>query len=353
MSDLALIKQIITGLTVPPLRMTAGEAGIHIDVTDSDGAVKVTLSCSFPAKSVFYGLVATAKLALQKQGIGGQVAFELKQNILPRIVQGGVQRLPGVRNILAVASAKGGVGKSTTAINLAAALAQEGATVGLLDADIYGPSLPVMVGVNKPPDVVDGKIQPIQQHGMQMMSIGFLVGEGQAMIWRGPMVTRALNQLLRDTQWRGLDYLILDMPPGTGDIHLTIAQQAPVTAAVVVTTPQQLAVADANRGLAMFEKVSIDVLGIIENMSVFTCPHCQQTSHVFGVMAENYQRQLLAQLPLAPALNAATEEGVPFCLKEPSSPISAAFSQLAIEVGYRIAQKTRDRSDAFSVVQEN
>ena len=227
--------------------------------------------------------------------------------------QGGVEKLPGVKNIIAVASAKGGVGKSTTAANIALALAQEGGAVGILDADIYGPSFAGHAGCLRRPQGGDtGGIAPVMSHGIALMSIGFMVGEDQPMVWRGPMATRALVQLLRETHWGNLDYLILDMPPGTGDIQLTIAQQIPVTGAIVVTTPQELAVSDARRGLVMFGKVSIPVLGVVENMGVHHCPHCGHDSHIFGSggaqkMCARYDVELLGELPLDAAIRDAAD----------------------------------------------
>ncbi len=353
-----IIEKVLATVNVVTLGVTLAESGIAKKISSIDDAIVVEFIFSFPAKSTFESLSHTARSALTVAGVDvSKLTFTYKQNIFPRIVQGGVKRIDDIKNVIAVASAKGGVGKSTVAINLAAALEQEGASVAVLDADIYGPSLPEMVGVKKNPDAVNEKIKPIIAYGLQLMSIGFLVGDSQPMVWRGPMVTRALGQLLRDTEWKDVDYLILDMPPGTGDIQLTIAQQVPVTGAVVVTTPQKLAVADAERGLTMFEKVSIAVLGVVENMSTFVCPHCKKESHIFGqeggsTMSNNHNVDLLAQLPLIEEVNQSVEQGIPFCHYQPTGYMSGLFKKLAIDVAYKISKKPRDRSDTFNVVQE-
>ena len=248
---------------------------------------------------------------------------------------------------------KGGVGKSTTAANIALALAQEGGAVGILDADIYGPSLPVMLGVYRRPQGGDtGGIAPVMSHGIALMSIGFMVGEDQPMVWRGPMATRALVQLLRETHWGNLDYLILDMPTGTGDIQLTIAQQIPVTGAIVVTTPQELAVSDARRGLVMFGKVSIPVLGVVENMGVHHCPHCGHDSHIFGSggaqkMCARYDVELLGELPLDAAIRDAADGGAPSVVSAPDGDIAKRYRRIAVRAAVKIAEKSKDHSAAF------
>ena len=253
------------------------------NLTLTDGDVAFDVELGYPAKSQIPGfrkaLIAAAK------GVAGveNVSVNVSMKIVPHSVQRGVQLLPKVKNIVAVASGKGGVGKSTTAVNLALALAAEGASVGLLDADIYGPSVPMMMGITGKPDSLDGQtMEPLENYGVQVMSIGFLVAQDEAMIWRGPMATQALEQLLRQTNWRDLDYLIVDMPPGTGDIQLTLSQRVPMTGAVVVTTPQDIALLDAKKGIKMFEKVGVPILGIVENMAVHVCSNCGHTEHIFG-----------------------------------------------------------------------
>src|SRR5574341_793051 len=228
----------------------------------------------------------------------------LRSKVVPHAVQRGVKLIPGIKNIIAVASGKGGVGKSTTAVNLALALSAEGAAVGVLDADIYGPSQPMMLGIAGRPESKDGKhLEPMEGHGLQAISIGFLIDIDTPMVWRGPMVTQALEQLLKDTRWRDLDYLVVDLPPGTGDIQLTLAQKVPVTGAVIVTTPQDIALIDARKGLKMFEKVNIPILGIVENMSTHLCSACGHEEHIFGAggaerMCKDYGVEFLGALPL-------------------------------------------------------
>jgi ATP-binding protein involved in chromosome partitioning len=245
--------------------------------------VAFDLELGYPAKSQASSfrsaLIAAAK------GVAGvnNVSVNVNSKIAAHAVQRGVQLLPKVKNIVAVASGKGGVGKSTTAVNLALALAAEGASVGLLDADIYGPSVPMMMGIEGRPESSDGQtMEPLENYGVQVMSIGFLVAQDEAMIWRGPMATQALEQLLRQTNWRDLDYLIVDMPPGTGDIQLTLSQRVPMTGAVVVTTPQDIALLDAKKGIKMFEKVGVPILGIVENMAAHVCSNCGHVEHIFG-----------------------------------------------------------------------
>jgi len=271
-------------------------------------------------------------------------------------VQRGVQLLPKVKNILAVASGKGGVGKSTTTVNLALALAAEGAKVGILDADIYGPSQPMMMGLEGRPESEDGKtIEPMENYGVQVMSIGFLVEPDQAMIWRGPMVTQALDQLLRQTNWGDLDYLIVDMPPGTGDIALTLTQRVPLTGVVIVTTPQDIALLDAKKGLTMFEKVSVPILGIVENMSVYVCPNCGHTEHIFGAdggkrMAEQYKVDYLGALPLNLSIREQADSGHPTVVAEPDGEIAQIYKTVARRVAVAIAGKARDFSAKFPTI---
>jgi len=270
--------------------------------------------------------------------------------IVAHVVQRGLKVMPNVKNIIAVASGKGGVGKSTVAANLALALAAEGARVGVLDADIYGPSQPTMLGVSGAPESVDGRtLEPKENHGVQVSSIGLLVDADQPMVWRGPMVTQALQQLLGQTNWKDLDYLVVDMPPGTGDIQLTLAQQVPVTGAVIVTTPQDIALIDAVKGLKMFEKVSIPILGIVENMALHVCSQCGHAEHIFGAdggrkMAEQHGVELLGSLPLDIRIREQADSGRPTVVAEPDSAITNTYKEIARKVAVRIADKARDMS---------
>jgi|SRR5690554_1766950 len=283
----------------------------------------------------------------------GDITVTVGSRIASHSVQRGVPLLPNIKNIIAVASGKGGVGKSTTAVNLALALANEGASVGILDADIYGPSQPQMLGINTRPESTDGKsMEPLQAHGIQAMSIGFLVDVDTPMVWRGPMVTGALEQLLRDTRWKDLDYLVIDLPPGTGDIQLTLSQKVPVTGAVIVTTPQDIALLDARKGLKMFEKVGIPILGIIENMSTHICSNCGHEEHIFGTggaaaMCADYNVELLGSLPLDIKIREQADGGKPTVIAEPDSKIAATYKQIARKIGIKLSQKALDHSSKF------
>jgi ATP-binding protein involved in chromosome partitioning len=252
------------------------------------------------------------------------------------------------------------VGKSTTAVNLALALAAEGATVGMLDADIYGPSQPVMLGISGKPETLDGKsLEPMMGHGIQASSIGFMIDTDTPMVWRGPMVTQALEQLLRDTNWRDLDYLIVDMPPGTGDIHLTLSQKIPVTGAVIVTTPQDIALLDARKGLKMFEKVGIPILGIVENMAIHVCSQCGHSEHIFGAgggerMSKDYDVEYLGGLPLDIRIREQTDSGRPTVVAEPDGAIAQAYKTIARRIAVKVAERARDMSLKFpSIVVQN
>ncbi|MEN9317235.1 MAG: ATP-binding protein involved in chromosome partitioning [Pseudomonadota bacterium] len=338
--------------------LVAGRAARNIRI--DSGHVSVDVELGYPARTqiaLIRGAVETALRALP--GVT-RVSANVYQKIVAHAVQRGVKLLPQVRNIIAVASGKGGVGKSTTAVNLALALADEGASVGILDADIYGPSQPMMLGIEGKPESRDGRtIEPMLGHGIQANSIGFLVDTDTPMVWRGPMVTQALEQLLRDTQWRDLDYLIVDMPPGTGDIHLTLAQKIPVTGAVIVTTPQDIALLDARKGLKMFEKVGIPILGIVENMAMHVCSNCGHVEHVFGEgggerMATQYGVEYLGGLPLDIRIREQTDAGRPTVVAEPDGPIAETYRRIARRVAVRIAEQARDMSSKFpSIVVQN
>src|SRR5688572_628280 len=307
----------------------------NIKVTGEDVALDIELG--YPGKSQLEPIRREVVQALKAAG-ARNVAVRVSSKVVAHAVQRGVKLIPGIKNIIAVASGKGGVGKSTTAVNLALALAAEGATVGMLDADIYGPSQPMMLGITGRPQSSDGKkIQPMEGHGIQAMSIGFLIDPEQPMVWRGPMVTQALEQLLNETQWRDVDYLIVDLPPGTGDIQLTLAQRVPVTGAVIVTTPQDIALIDARKGLKMFEKVGIPILGIVENISLHVCSHCGHEEHIFGEggaerMAKDYQIEILGQVPLDIAIREQADSGQPTVVAAPDSRAAAIYRQIARRV---------------------
>ncbi|HSN78983.1 MAG TPA: iron-sulfur cluster carrier protein ApbC [Rhodoferax sp.] len=323
----------------------------NLTVTDGDVAFDVTLG--YPAKSQIPGfrkeLIAAAKSVA---GVAN-VSVNITTNITAHAVQRGVALLPKVKNIVAVASGKGGVGKSTTAVNLALALAAEGANVGILDADIYGPSIPMMMGIEGRPDSEDGQtMEPMENYGVQVMSIGFLVAQDEAMIWRGPMATQALEQLLRQTNWKDLDYLIVDMPPGTGDIQLTLSQRVPMTGAVVVTTPQDIALLDAKKGIKMFEKVGVPILGIVENMAVHVCSNCGHVEHIFGAdggkrMATEYGMEYLGALPLNMQIRLQADSGKPTVVSDPDSDVAGLYKTVARKVALAIAAKNKDFSSKF------
>lgn len=331
-----------------------GKALCDIQIEQND--VTVMIELGYPARSVLETIRQQIKQALQVIPGIGTISVRVDSNIDAHSAQRSLKLLPGVKNIIAVASGKGGVGKSATAVNLALALAAEGATVGLLDADIYGPSQPQMLGVADRPDSPDGKtIEPIRVHGIQMMSIGLLIDVETPMVWRGPMVTQALQQLLNDTRWQDLDYLVIDLPPGTGDIQLTLAQKIPVTGAVIVTTPQDIALLDARKGLKMFEKVGIPILGIVENMSLHTCSQCGHTEPIFGTgggekMCRDYNVELLGNLPLDIRIREHTDSGKPSVVAEPDSQISETYRLIARRVAARISRLAKDNSAVFAQI---
>jgi ATP-binding protein involved in chromosome partitioning len=322
-----------------------------------EGRVTISLQLGYPAERSRARVLAAIQEVLGADADGIDLELNTDWKVRRHAVQGVLTPVPNVSNILVVSSAKGGVGKSTVAVNLALALACEGARVGVLDADIYGPSQPLMLGVaDQQPVSKDGKsFEPIEAHGLQMISIGSLIDSDQPMVWRGPMVTQALNQLLFQTNWRDLDYLIVDMPPGTGDIQLTLSQKVPVSGAIIVTTPQDIALADALRGLRMFEKVNIPVLGLVENMSSFVCPGCGEETPLFGQgggveVARQNDLPLLAQLPLDIRIRQETDGGAPTVVTEPDSPLGLAFRDMALSTAARLAERPRDYKGAFPEV---
>ena len=326
----------------------------NLQISGSDVSFDVELG--YPAKSQIAGLRKILIAATRGVAGVGNVSVNVSFKIASHSVQRGVQLLPNVKNIIAVASGKGGVGKSTTAVNLALALAAEGASVGLLDADIYGPSQPMMMGIEGRPESVDGKnMEPMENYGIQVMSIGFLVAQDEAMIWRGPMATQALEQLLRQTNWKDLDYLIVDMPPGTGDIQLTLSQRVPLTGAVIVTTPQDIALLDARKGIKMFEKVGVPILGIVENMAVHVCSKCGHTEHIFGAeggkkMAADYKMEYLGALPLDIQIRLQADSGRPTVVADPDGDVAAIYKSVARQVAITVAAKAKDFSARFPTI---
>ncbi|MEY3489622.1 MAG: Septum site-determining protein MinD [Pseudomonadota bacterium] len=320
------------------------------------GDVSFDLEMGYPARSQHPALRQALITAAKGVSGVGNVSVNITTRVIAHAAQRGVQLLPQVRNIIAVASGKGGVGKSTTAANLALALAAEGARVGLLDADIYGPSQPMMMGIEGRPETEDGQsMEPLENYGVQVMSIGFLVNADDAMIWRGPMATQALEQLLRQTNWKDLDYLIVDMPPGTGDIQLTLSQRVPLTGSVIVTTPQDIALLDARKGIRMFEKVGVPILGLVENMAVHVCTQCGHAEHIFGQdggrrMAEELGVDYLGGLPLDLNIRVHADGGRPTVVADPNSPIAATYQSLARQVAIRVAARAKDFSSKFPTI---
>ena len=338
--------------------LIAGKSAKNIRV--EAGAISVDVELGYPARSQIEPIRRQVIATLRALPGAGNVSANVYQRIIAHAVQRGVKLMPNVKNIIAVASGKGGVGKSTTAANLALALASEGASVGMLDADIYGPSQPMMLGIAGRPESRDGKtLEPMEGHGIQASSIGFMIDMDTPMVWRGPMVTQALEQLLRETNWRDLDYLIVDMPPGTGDIHLTLSQKIPVTGVVIVTTPQDIALLDARKGLKMFEKVGVPILGIVENMAIHVCSNCGHAEHIFGQgggerMAREYDVDYLGGLPLDIKIREQADSGRPTVVSDPDGPIAEIYRSIARKVAVKIADQTRDMTSKFpSIVVQN
>ena len=355
------LTDVVGSVIVPGTSYPLSEIGKIHEPSQDDGRVSIAVELGFPAASLHAEIRDTITEAVARETGSDAVDVALTTKIPAHGVQRNLKPLPEVRNVIAVASGKGGVGKSTTAVNLALALAAEGATVGILDADIYGPSIPLMLGVaGESPTSDDGQsMNPLSAHGLQVMSIGFLIDSDQPMAWRGPMVTQALNQMLQQTRWKDLDYLVVDMPPGTGDIQLTLSQQVPVSGAVIVTTPQNIALLDARKGLQMFRKVNVPVLGVVENMSTHICSSCGHEDALFGsgggeTMAKDYDVELLGQLPLERRIREQTDSGKPSVVAEPDEAPAAAYRKTAIRMAARLAMQGRDYSSKFpNIVVEN
>lgn len=347
------ILNAISGVIDPYLNTDYASAGAVQDVVINGADVSLTIELGYPAESLHDGIAKKIRHAVGTIGGIGNISVNVATKIISHAFQNGPRPVKGVKNIIAISSGKGGVGKSTTTANLALALATEGARVGVLDADIYGPSQPTIMGVSELPMSSDGEhMEPVEQYGIQIMSIGFMMDDVQPLAWRAPMVTQALMQLLEQTAWKDLDYLLIDMPPGTGDIQLTLSQKAPVTGAVVVTTPQEIAVLDARKGLMMFQKMHVEVLGIIENMSAWVCPCCGEITHIFGQdggkrMSEAYGVPSLGQVPINEAMCAQTDGGMPAVAAEPEGVIARIFRDIAHRLTGIIARKPKDRTGIF------
>ncbi len=353
-ADRAAVEAAIKDYTDPYLEKNLVAAGAVKNIAIDGGKATIDLQLGFP--NAGYQGDLTAALTERARKVSGvtDVVVNITTNIVSHTVQKGVKPITGVKNIIAVASGKGGVGKSTLSVNLALALVAEGARVGILDADIYGPSQPRMLGVmDAKPESEDGRsLQPITAHNLQAMSIGFLIEQDTPMIWRGPMVTQALTQLLNDTRWDNLDYLVIDLPPGTGDTQLTLAQKVPVSGAVIVTTPQDIALLDAVKGLKMFEKVDVKVLGIVENMSTHICSKCGHEEHIFGAgggsrMADQNKVPFLGSLPLDITIRESTDGGTPTVAADPNGRIAMIYRDIARRVGAKLSQQAKDFSAKF------
>ena len=346
------LKEIIDPNTEKDFIATKSARNIKLSGSD----VSLDIELGYPARTQFDLIRKMVQEKLASIPGMGKVTVNVASKIVSHSVQRGVKLIPEVKNIIAVASGKGGVGKSTTAVNLALALAAEGARVGILDADIYGPSQPTMLGISGRPESLDGKtMEPMVGHGVQAISIGFMIDIDTPMVWRGPMVTQALEQLLRDTHWQGVDYLVVDLPPGTGDIQLTLAQKVPVTGAVIVTTPQDIALIDARKGLKMFEKVGIPIIGIVENMSTHICSNCGHEEHVFGAggaqkMCKDYKAEFLGALPLDIRIREQTDSGKPSVVADPDGRIAEIYRKIARRVAVKISEQAKDMSAKFPTI---
>lgn len=352
MLDKSQVQEIVNAFVDPSTEMSLGDTKPVIKVEQDGNQQQISVTLGYPVKGYAAELESQLSDALKQAG-ASNVTVSVSSKIIKHKVQQGVPALENVKNIIAVASGKGGVGKSTTSVNLALALAAEGARVGVLDADIYGPSQPRMLGSNKRPESVDGKsIEPVESFGVQSMSIGFLIDEEEPMIWRGPMVTQALQQMLGDTNWKELDYLVIDLPPGTGDIQLTLSQKVPVSGAVIVTTPQDISLLDARKAYKMFEKVKVPVLGVVENMSTHICSQCGHEEHIFGSgggqrMADEYSINMLGSLPLNIRIREDADGGQPSVVTDPEGDIAMAYRKIARRVAAKLAMQGKDYSSAF------
>lgn len=354
------VEMAIKGYSCPYLKSDLVSASAVKDIAVDDGRVTIKVELGFPADGYVESLAQVLRDQIAAVDGVSDVVIEVGSKIISHTVQRGVKPRQNIKNIIAVASGKGGVGKSTTSVNLALALAAEGARVGILDADIYGPSQPRMLGADAKPATEDGKtMMPVISHGLQSMSIGYMIDEDNPMIWRGPMVTQALEQLLNDTNWDDLDYLVIDLPPGTGDVQLTLAQKIPVSGSVIVTTPQDIALLDARKALKMFEKVEVPVLGVIENMSTHICSQCGHEEHIFGAgggerMADDYSVELLGSLPLDITIRENADGGAPSVVADPDSAIAQNYREIARHMTATLSQQSKDYSVKFpNIVVQN
>jgi ATP-binding protein involved in chromosome partitioning len=356
MSNSASLLQALQSVVDPNTGKTFASNSSIVEAQIDGATAKIEVVLAYPAKSQHVRMAQSLAQAAKTVAGVSEVDVHIRTDIAAHAIQVGMQKIPHIKNIIAVASGKGGVGKSTTAVNLALALAAEGAQVGLLDADIYGPSLPLMLGLSGRPESEDGKsMEPLENYGVQVMSIGFLVNPDDAMVWRGPMATQALEQLLKQTNWKDLDYLIVDMPPGTGDIQLTMAQRVPLTGAVIVTTPQDVALLDAKKGMTMFEKVSVPIFGLVENMAVHVCSQCGHVEHIFGEdggkrMAEQAKVPYLGALPLKLEIRELSDLGHPVVLAEPESEVAGIYKSIARQLGVRVASQAKDQTGKFATI---
>ena len=346
------IKEILLGLSHASYKKPFINQKNIKSVLIKKDKVNITIELNFPIALLLEEFETLIKEAL-KNLVKQPLEIDLSQKIKSHQAQKGISLINGVKNVIAVASGKGGVGKSSTAVNIALALLNEGAKVGILDADIYGPSQPQMLGISQKPESKDGKsMEPVIAYGLQVMSIGFLVDQETPMIWRGPMATSTLEQLLKETNWNDLDYLIVDLPPGTGDIQLTLAQKIPVTGAIIVTTPQDIALLDARRGLKMFEKVNVPIIGVVENMTTHICSNCGHEEHIFGQgggnkMSTDYNTFLLGSLPLDISIREQLDNGSPSVSADPKSKISIIYQSIARHVAFKVSELTEDHSSKF------
>ena len=355
--EIQALEKHLGGFCIPHTSVLLGGVGSRFGVEEDVDTYRVSVTLGFPMERSGAELVEALREHTARLGLGRAIVFDVGWSVEPHAVQHGLKPMAGVSNLIAVASGKGGVGKSTVAVNLALAFVQEGARVGMLDADIYGPSQPRMLGLmGKRPRSRDGKtLEPLEAHGVKAMSIGFLVDERQPMAWRGPMVTSALNQLLTDTRWGELDYLMVDMPPGTGDIQLTLSQRVPVSGAVIVTTPQDISLADARKGLEMFRKVNVPILGIVENMSGHVCSNCGHEESVFGHggaarLAGEYDLPMLGGVPLDMRIREETDRGEPTVAAEPGGALARTYRHIARGAGAQLAAGGKDYSRLFPTI---